>query len=789
MGRKIWYASGVQGNINRAKVNRVMDKDFTEFQSIGEQDAAQRLSLQSNQPPSDVPGYRLERRLGQGAFGQVWVGYDLNTGRQVAIKFYLHRTGVNWALSREVKHLVTMSTNRHIVQVLQVGWEGDPPYYIMEYLENGSLEDLLRRERRLSVTTSVSMFTDIAKGLNHSHGKGVLHCDLKPANILLDQDFRPRLADFGQSRMSTEQSPALGTLFYMAPEQADLSASPDARWDVYALGAILYAMLVGEPPYRSDKVLKDIENAKTITERLERYRRAIFESPPPRELQKTRGVDRALIQIIQRCIAREPERRFANVQQVLEALSQRQALRLRRPLQLLGVVGPLLLVAVMSFFAVRSIRLSEAETLQRLQTRALESNRFAARFAARSIESELVEVYRLLEEEVRTREFQERFREAHEATEAGRAALVDSHDYAAVPKAFREQTQRQWLDQYLRELTQRWSQTTSNQLLSKLNSLFVTDAAGTTFSAAFREKTSDEQSPVGKNFAYRSYFNGGRDDASSSRKAADFKPISDTHLSAAFKSTSTGTWKVAVSTPVWLDEASAENSADVPDASSDGKETRGKVLGVFCLTIELSDISILADGDFVEEDKSQIAVLIDGRDGVLKGTLLYHPLLEQMARSPMGSEIARDGRFQIDEKTLERLQSSGIFDYQDPVATTIPGKEFEGDWIATVEKVRLPVAANANGSTNGRSESDLWMLVQERASNVTDPVRQLSSRLAGEGAAAVATIVAVICMLWLIVWRVLRPAEKSIWRAMRAESGKDSSLGSTAETIEQWSPP
>jgi hypothetical protein len=760
-----------------------MDKDFTEFQSLGEQDAAQRLSLQSQQPPSDVPGYRLERRLGQGAFGQVWVGHDLNTGRQVAIKFYLHRTGVNWALSREVKHLVTMSTNRHIVQVLEVGWQGDPPYYVMEYLENGSLEDLLRREKRLPVQTAVSMFFDIARGLNHSHGKGVLHCDLKPANILLDQDFRPRLADFGQSRLSTEQSPALGTLFYMAPEQADLAAAPDARWDVYALGAILYSMLVGEPPYRSEKALKEIENAKSIAERLELYRRIIFEAPPSRELQKISGVDRSLIQIIQRCIAREPERRFDNVQQVLEALGQRQEVRLRRPLQLLGVVGPLLLVAVMSFFAIRSIRLSEAETLQRLQNRALESNRFAARFAARSIESELVEVYRLLEEQVRTPVFQKRFREALKATEEGRALLIDSHDSGAVPKAFREQMQRQALDMHLSELTMGWGKSSSNQLLSKLNSLFVTDASGTTFAAAFRDKTSDDQSPVGKNFAYRSYFNGGRDDANRNKKATEFRPIMETHLSAAFKSTSTGTWKVAVSTPVWLDEQATlgENNPvleGVPEVTAEGK-----ILGVFCLTIELSDISILEDGDFEEEDKNQIAVLIDGRDGELKGTLLYHPLLERMARSPMASGIARDGRFQIDEQTLTRLQSNGIFDYEDPVSNTAPGQEFQGHWIATVEKVRLPVSANYEGNSSGRSDSDLWMLVQERASNVTDPVRQLSSRLAGEGVAAVATIIAVVLLLWLIVWRVLRPGEKSLWRALRGESGQDSSLKSTSESL------
>jgi len=770
--------------------NDFTDKDFTEFQSVGEQSAAKKLSLQSSQPPGEVPGFRLERRLGQGAFGQVWVGYDLNTGRQVAIKFYLYRAGVNWALSREVKHLVTMSTNRHIVQVLQVGWEGDPPYYVMEYLENGSLEDLLRRQGRLSVANAVSMITDIAKGLNHSHGKGVLHCDLKPANILLDQDWRPRLADFGQSRLSTEQVPALGTLFYMAPEQADLTAAPDARWDVYALGAILHCMLVGEPPYRSEQSIKELDQAETINARLEQYRRAIYNAPPSRALMKVPGLDRGLLQIIQRCIAREPERRFANVQQVLESLSQRSALRLRRPLQLLGIVGPLLLLAVMSFFAIRSIRLSEAETLERLQTRALESNRFAARFAARSIENELAEVFRLLEEEVRTSEFQDRVASALTETEDFRAELIENRDYAAVPAAFRKVSSRVTLDEYLRNLAKRWSNNSTNQLLSKLNSLFVTDDVGTTFAAAFTDKTGDEQSPVGKNFAYRSYFNGGRDDAPATRQAKEFQAVGQTHLSAAFKSTSTGTWKVAVSTPIWVttdarDGLSAgESNAQRGTSANAAAENQSKVVGIFCLTIELSDISILDDGN-VKAKSNQLAVLVDGRDGEYKGTLLYHPLLESLATSDKGNQIARDGRFQIDIETLENLQTRGIFNYQDPVAATVLGDEYQGNWIAAVEKVRLPVRNSTDEQSAQRKNSDLWMLVQERASNVTEPVRQLSGRLAGEGAAAVATILAVISFLWLVVWRVLRPAEKTILRAFRADIGKGS-LGSTAETMEKW---
>ncbi len=268
---------------------------------------AEELSMRATVPPSEVPGYRLERLLGQGAFGQVWVGKNLNTGRTVAVKFYLHRSGVNWSLlSREVKHLVSMASNRFIVQVLEVGWDAEPPYYVMEFLENGSLDDLIRSKGNLSVKQASEIFYDLAVGLNHSHGKGVLHCDLKPANVLLDQDMRPRLADFGQSRMSHEQTPSLGTLFYMAPEQADLNAVPDARWDVYALGAILYCMLTGNPPYRTPDMVSTLDTAANLPERLKKYRDALLKSPAPRQHYRVPRIDRELSKLIDRCLANIP---------------------------------------------------------------------------------------------------------------------------------------------------------------------------------------------------------------------------------------------------------------------------------------------------------------------------------------------------------------------------------------------------------------------------------------------------------------------------------------------------
>ena len=140
---------------------------------MGEQMRAEELSLRATVPPAQVPGYKLDRLLGQGAFGQVWVGTNLNTGRTVAVKFYLHRSGVNWSLlTREVKNLVSMAGNRLIVQVLEVGWDAEPPYYVMEYLESGSLDDLIRKRGAMPVSQAVAIFADIARGLNHSHGKG-----------------------------------------------------------------------------------------------------------------------------------------------------------------------------------------------------------------------------------------------------------------------------------------------------------------------------------------------------------------------------------------------------------------------------------------------------------------------------------------------------------------------------------------------------------------------------------------------------------------------------------------
>src|SRR5262245_46604945 len=199
--------------------------DLTLTQTPEEQGDRRNESILPHQPPAPTPGFQPLRRIGKGAYGEVWLGTDLTTGRKVAIKFYAHRRCVDWSdVVGEVEKLVLLAENRSIVQILHFGKDGERPYYVMEYLENGSLADWIKRDGCPSLHTTVEILRQTAQSLVHAHAKKVIHCDLKPANILLDQDRRPCLADFGQSRLSSDHAPALGTFFYMSPEQADLRA-------------------------------------------------------------------------------------------------------------------------------------------------------------------------------------------------------------------------------------------------------------------------------------------------------------------------------------------------------------------------------------------------------------------------------------------------------------------------------------------------------------------------------------------------------------------------------------
>ena len=361
----------------------------TEIQSEDDRERSRRLSLQGNTPPAEIEGYSLVRRLGTGAYGTVWLAREDRTGRMVAVKFYPHQRGINWSmLSREVEKLAAVYTSHNIVRLLDVGWNAEPPYFVMEYVENGSLGNFLARGR-LSVDDSVRIVREICNALIDAHGAGVLHCDLKPDNVLLDGQMHARLCDFGQARMSHEQSPALGTLYYMAPEQADLDALPDAKWDVYAVGALFYHLLTGSPPHRTEATQKQLEAADTLDDRLKIYQKIINNGSAPTGHRKVKGIDRRLADIIDRCLSPVASDRFPNAQGIRDALDERDRIKSLRPLLLLGVLAPVLLMGAMIPIFMSAMNDNLRSALHQITTRALESDALSARLQAAALDHEL----------------------------------------------------------------------------------------------------------------------------------------------------------------------------------------------------------------------------------------------------------------------------------------------------------------------------------------------------------------------------------------------------------------
>lgn len=202
---------------------------------------------------------------------------------------------------------------------------------------------------------------------------------------------------------------------------------------------------------------------------------------------------------------------------------------------------------------------------------------------------------------------------------------------------------------------------------------------------------------------------------------------------------------MGISTPVWSKE----------DLEQDGERPKaGAVpLGVLVITINLGDFELLSRTTEESQANSEqalvrFAALVDGRAGNQKGTLLQHPLMEDMDRETMKTVLMP----QIPLPMLDRLQADGgIYDYQDPAANFEGGEDFEGGWLASIEQVTLP---RIPGAEEGRTKSDLWILVQERSSFVAAPIESLGKQLLWESFIELGTLLLVVVVLWYFVFRL-----------------------------------
>lgn len=265
-------------------------------------------TIPSGEPPlAEVPGYEIQAVLGRGGMGVVFKARHLRLKRIVALKMTLAGA---FAGARERERfqreaeLVAALGHPNVVQIHDVSEFQGKPFFTMEYLEGGSLSEKLAGAP-LPVREAAAVLAPLAEAVHAAHSGGIVHRDLKPSNVLLSADGTPKISDFGLARRLggeaglTHTGACLGTPSYMAPEQArGLSDAAGPAADIYALGAILYEMLTGRPPFRAESAAETVDQ--------------LLNQEPVSPSQLNGSVPRAMETVCLMCLRKEPERRYAS---------------------------------------------------------------------------------------------------------------------------------------------------------------------------------------------------------------------------------------------------------------------------------------------------------------------------------------------------------------------------------------------------------------------------------------------------------------------------------------------
>ena len=277
----------------------------------------------SPQPPDPRIGsvlqgrYRVLAKLASGAMGVVYRGERVQLGRPVAVKFLHPWIAAQQAfLSRFENEAKAMSRllHPHCVSVIDFGVEGSP-FLVMDFVTGRTLRDLML-EGRLPVGRALRIVHQLLAGLAHAHAQGIVHRDLKPENLILSDEEgleeHLRILDFGLAKLrdgpAMTAGLAVGTPSYMSPEQSGAEGAIDARTDLYAVGIVLFELLAGRKPFRSENVGELI-----LMQR---------ESPPPllRQAAPGAGISAELEALVAKAMAKSPAERFQSAGELAAAL-------------------------------------------------------------------------------------------------------------------------------------------------------------------------------------------------------------------------------------------------------------------------------------------------------------------------------------------------------------------------------------------------------------------------------------------------------------------------------------
>lgn len=292
-------------------------------------------------PPGAIPErfgrFLVFGRIGSGGFGDVYQAFDARSSRSVAIKVPRAEEPLPGSIAPDsvsIMHDPTRSNDpsetaqdqidrllheasicadlQHsgVVPLQEIGCEQGTPYLVFEYIPGSTLGEWTK-EQRPAPTAAATMAARLAVVLEYIHSQGIVHRDLKPGNVLVDGDGRPHVIDFGLARRIADcddrfEGQVLGTPAYMAPEQASGAAHfAGAAADVYSLGAMLYEMLTGRPPF---------DDSPLIIHR-------VLNEPPPNPRSLDGAIPRKLEDVVLRCLEKNPSRRYATAGELAQSLN------------------------------------------------------------------------------------------------------------------------------------------------------------------------------------------------------------------------------------------------------------------------------------------------------------------------------------------------------------------------------------------------------------------------------------------------------------------------------------
>lgn len=273
------------------------------------------MNQSDNMIGRQIDRYTIQKVLGMGGMATVYLAWDRDNQWPVALKMMKSAVMSDAHLQERFRREVSAAMklrHPHLVQVYGSGRAGSNAYMVMEYVDGGSLADLIQRTGRLPDAQAAYLMRRVAGAMAYLHEQGYVHRDLKPHNILMRRgNGEPVVTDLGIISVTgaaklTGTMQMMGTPRYMAPEQVTSASSADARTDIYAMGLILYEMLSGRVPF-------DGVDSMALM-----YQRVSHDPPPVRSVQ--RGVNPALAAVVDRCLQRDPARRYASAAALAAAL-------------------------------------------------------------------------------------------------------------------------------------------------------------------------------------------------------------------------------------------------------------------------------------------------------------------------------------------------------------------------------------------------------------------------------------------------------------------------------------